>query len=133
MELKFSFSESEELPFSTAPTASSSELYVDLPDSEGELKAIAVSGDGVEYAKATRERRENEEFSTAVRSVLARVIAELGDPLSSSITEIRVGAQVHLALQSLEAVDESGTQTTTVLERRAGVKSKTPVQLVLST
>ncbi|MGO1434338.1 MAG: hypothetical protein ACTJFR_04370 [Canibacter sp.] len=132
MDLKFSFSESNELPLSQTTTSTSSELFIDVADANHEeLTAVAVSGDGVEYAKSARAVNENDEYATAVRSVIARVIAELGDPLSQSVTQFRVGTNVHLALQQLNAVDASGTKTTEVLERRAGVIPGTPVELAL--
>lgn len=137
MDLKFTFQESRQLPLTEAPTQASSELFIDLPDPAAaaetprELRAVAVSGDGVTYASAERAVRAGEEFHTAVRSVLARAVAEVGEPLSRSITALRVGAEVHLALQQLGAVDAAGTGTTAVLELRAGITPATRVELAL--
>jgi hypothetical protein len=152
MDLKFTFSESQDksaaeatsaddtaangaaapgrpLPFAGATTSGSSELFIELEQEHDAIIGRGVSGDDVEYGRTRRPLRDSEPLSTAARSALARVIAEIGDPLVRSLTAIRVSKEVHAALTEIEALDDAGTHTTEVLLRRAGIDPGTAVEI----
>ncbi len=139
MDLKFTFtspndhSEQPASPLGKLPiqpvSSASSELFVELSETGDGIKARAVSGDGVPYGEALRKLREGEALGVAARSALARVVAEVGEPLSSAISGVRLSPALHDALLELDAFDPSGSFTSESLQRRAGVSLNTPVEV----
>lgn len=160
MDLKFSFADrqpaahdhdaagaamppgSRALPFSTAPSATSSELILRVSRTAGSgadapVVGEALSGDGVSYGRSEVRLRGSagdlEALSATVRSATARVVAELGDPLSSSITRLELaldGTEASVAaLLSLDpgAVPGELARASEAFQMRTGLAVGTPV------
>lgn len=154
MDLKFTFGAANPLPLATSGTgtggtggsgassASTLDLRVTL---ESGQPAVAVceglSGDGVAYAraeKAVQDPASASELAAAVRSVLARVGAELPEPLIDSVTGIVLalgGAEAEVLARlgitasaspdpsaPIAAVDEA-------LQARTGVAAGVPIRV----
>ncbi len=124
------------LPFAgasqLASTSSVLELHVRLAGEE--IVAEALSGDGVTYGRAAKPLvdRGPAPVAAAARSVLARVGAELGDPLIASVTTVvlELGDPV-FAEQVLAALAPAAGVTTVdaSLQARTGVAEGTPIRL----
>ena len=135
MELKFTFQSASDssartpqsdgagLPFNVSPAAST--LAIHLTASDTSVTARAISGDGVEYARVDRPRRPQDDDFTPLRSALARVMAEVGEPANRSLQALHVSPDVHDTLVSAGAVDTSGTFSSEDLQTRTAIPSGT--------
>lgn len=157
MDLKFSFGGASPdhghgdapsgipLPFSVAPVSTSSVLEVQVRLTDAEVIAEAVSGDGVTYGRAeiAAAGRDPLALARAVRSVTARVVAELDGPLSEAVTglvltleghEVAVIEALEFPLTPVEAGEDRDQNarpavavTSEPFQRRTGIASGTPV------
>jgi len=148
MDLKFSFGGASPasddapsgipLPFSTAPTSTSSVLELHLSrvaDESGSdlISCEAVSGDGVSYARAERSSA-GIGLSAAVRSALARVGPELPEALLGSVTAIVASldgdeAEVFSELGlTVDPAAKPPALVTEALQARTGVAAGTPIR-----
>lgn len=164
MDLKFSFGGASPdhghgdapsgipLPFSVAPVSTSSVLEVQVRLTDAEVIAEAVSGDGVTYGRAeiAAAGRDPLALARAVRSVTARVVAELDGPLSEAVTGLVLTLEGHevaviealefpltpvatgSAASSADGASDRSTRpavavTSEPFQRRTGIASGTPV------
>ena len=158
MDLKFSFADrqsaahdhdadgaamppgSRPLPFSTAPSATSSELILRVTlgsDAEAPVLGEALSGDGVSYGRAEVRLRgaadDTEALAATARSAAARVVAELGEPLSASITRLELALDgAEAAVAALLALDPGAgpgelARVSDAFQMRTGIAVNTPV------
>ncbi|NLA64937.1 MAG: hypothetical protein GX862_03210 [Leucobacter sp.] len=173
MDLKFTFSGSPsaqhdhdgapaamQLPFSTtavgSPQSTSSvlELRVSLTPDGGEIVCEGISGDGVSYAKSSKQLSAGaaqasaaqaepqgvdvavatSKLAAAVRAGVARAGAELPEPLIQSVTaiELDLGGREAEVLTELGVVVSTGTQqlgqVDGALQARTGVAAGTPIR-----
>lgn len=160
MDLKFSFgggsSDSHDhggtssgipLPFAGASSSSVShsntlEIRLTLSDPESHTPTVvanALSGDGVSYAKAQKLVQDltAEGITAAARSALARVGAELGDPLVQSVTAVVIDLGAHrtavfgelgLSNAALAGATECEGVMTEGLQARTGISAGTIVR-----
>lgn len=154
MELKFTFSGASAdrhdqhahegapsgipLPFAgasgAAPLSTSSvlEFLVSLTPTDDEIICEALSGDGVQYARAQKPLA-GASLSSAVRSVLARAGAELPERLIESVTAVKLA----LGGRETEVLTELGltvspatpvlAQVDAALQARTGIAAGTPI------
>lgn len=130
------------LPFSTAPSGTSSELILRVSQASADDAAApvvgeALSGDGVSYGRSEVRLRgaadDLDALAATVRSAAARVVAELGEPLSASITRLELalnGAEASVAaLLSLDAGSGPGelARASEAFQMRTGLTAGTPV------
>lgn len=160
MDLKFSFADrqpaahdhdadgaamppgSRALPFSTAPSATSSELILRVSrtagsDADAPVVGEALSGDGVSYGRSEVRLRgaasDIEALAATVRSATARVVAELGDPLSASITRLEFAlGGTEASVAALLALDPGSgpgelARASESFQMRTGLAAGTPV------
>lgn len=125
------------LPFAGAATqlaSTSSVLELHVTVAGQEVIAEALSGDGVSYGRAVTSAvdRDSVGVAAAARSALARVGAELGDPLIGSVSAVVLDlgtlAAPVLAELGVEAPGEA--RVTEALQARTGVAQGTPVRVV---
>ena len=117
-----------QLPLNSA----SRNLFVEVLESAEDARAVAVSGDGVNYGSAEKPLGANP--ASAYRSVIARVIAEVGEPLSGSISALKLSISAYHALASAEefqggAFAPDGT-VSQALQLRTGLSAGTRVELL---
>ena len=128
------------LPFSVTPSSNSSELRVEVrvavpasPDAVPAFEATVLSGDDVSYGRGVAPVRGTapDAESLAVRSAIARALADTGEQLLSAITVVQLempGAVIVAAGLNL-ATDAAGAwRTTAALEQRTGLPEGTEVR-----
>ena len=94
------------LPFSVAPASTSSVLEVHVRVTDAQVIAEALSGDGVTYGRAELDEADRDPLALAraVRSVTARVVAELDGPLAEAVTGLvlRLGGREVPVIEALD-------------------------------
>ena len=119
------------LPFSTSapgPASTSGVLEIRVRRGEAAAVAEAVSGDGVTYGRAEVPVPDAGALPRAVRSAMARAVAELEGPLAGSVTAVvlELGPDAPAVLDELGVGDRVGE----ALQRRIGLAAETPVRAV---
>ncbi|MBO1900878.1 hypothetical protein J4H92_02810 [Leucobacter weissii] len=128
------------LPFVGAsggpPVSTSSTLELRVTREGGELVCVALSGDGVDYARASKRLRVPgpSGLAAAARSVIARAGAELPEPLLGAVTAIVLsldGAESAVLAELNLSIDRAGSPPATVdhaLQSRTGIAAGTPIR-----
>ena len=124
------------LPFTTAPSSTSSVLEIQVRREADDIIAEAVSGDGVTYARA-QVPEAGTALAATVRSAISRAVAELEGPLSEAVTGITItvgaeGPDVIATLFPTAREEEDGAVafgTDDAFQRRTGISAGTPVSL----
>lgn len=125
------------LPFSVAPTSTSSVLELRVRRTEGTVIAEALSGDGVNYSGAEVRPKGDDAaaLALAARSALARSVAGLEGPLAESVTAVvldlggaSAGVLTELVAEN-HAVADPDSVITESLQRRIGIAAGTPIRL----
>lgn len=119
----------------SGPPSSVLQLNVSLRD--GVARGAVISGDGTVYAQAEKPVPgfSHPEVASAVRSVLARAVAELPEPVQESVSEIRFdlgGPEAAVAQELGLAVDLSADPPARIddaLQARTGITAGTPILL----
>ncbi|WP_166987411.1 hypothetical protein [Canibacter zhoujuaniae] len=124
-----------QLPFNVNAGGASSELIVRITRNESAMLGVAVSGDGVEYARQSVDLRDAHYQHGAlvdpkpIRSALSRVVAELGDKLLTAVQLVEVPVEASAALLEAELVTSDSTISATG-QLRTGLPKGTPVKLI---
>lgn len=122
------------LPFSTAPSSSSSILELRVSLKEREAIAEALSGDGVSYARAEVQfgGDDTSAMSKATRSAAARAVAELEPPLPDAVSALvfTLGDATDAVLAELGIPTGVGDVVVTEsLQQRIGLNAGTPIRI----